>query len=52
MARGVGVVDRPVIPVPGLAIIGFAALLLANAVAAVPARRAARTPPALVLRAE
>jgi hypothetical protein len=35
-----------------IALIGAAALALANIVAAIPARQAARTPTALLLRAE
>jgi putative ABC transport system permease protein len=52
VARGLGVVDRATIPIAGLAIVGTLALLVANVVAALPARRAARTSPALALRAE
>jgi ABC-type lipoprotein release transport system permease subunit len=52
VANGVGVVNRPEIPVVALALIVGAALLMANVVAAVPAWAAARARPALALRAE
>jgi hypothetical protein len=52
IARDLGVAADPATPLAlALAVIP-AAVLLANAVALVPARRAARTPPAVVLRAE
>jgi hypothetical protein len=52
IARDLGIAAEPVIPVGlSLLVIPFA-VLLANAIAVVPARRAATTPPALVLRAE
>jgi hypothetical protein len=41
-----------VVPVVALVLMVPAALLLANLVAAIPGRYAARTSPALVLRAE
>lgn len=47
-----GVVSDPVIPVVTTLLLLPAALLLANLVAAIPGRFAARTSPALVLRAE
>jgi ABC-type antimicrobial peptide transport system permease subunit len=51
-AHGLGVVAEPVTPV-GLSVVVIpAAILFANAIAAIPARAAAATPPALVLRAE
>jgi len=40
------------VPVPLVVYVGLGALVLANAVAALSARYAARTPAALVLRAE
>jgi len=52
VADGVGVVNRPEVPLVGLAALLPAALLIANVVAAFPAWAAARTRPALVLRAE
>lgn len=45
-------VPVPVIPAVPIALAALAALILANLVAAVPGRRAARTPAAAVLRAE
>ncbi len=45
-------VPDPVVPVGSIALAGLAALLLANLIAAFPARRAARTPAAAILRAE
>jgi ABC-type antimicrobial peptide transport system permease subunit len=45
-------VPQPTVSVPSVVIVAIAALLLANLVAAVPGWRAARTPTALVLRAE
>ena len=52
VADSLGVVDRPAVPLAGLAIIVIAALLVANLVAALPAWSAARTQPAVVLRTE
>jgi hypothetical protein len=51
-ARQIYAVPRPTVPVLALVLTGLGALVLANAVAAVPGRYAARTPTALVLRAE
>ena len=51
-AGQLGVVPDAVTPIPLLLLIVPAAITLANFVAIVPARVAARTPPALVLRAE
>jgi FtsX-like permease family len=51
-AEQLGVVPEPVTPVPLLLLIVPVAIVLANLVALVPARIAARTRPALVLRAE
>ena len=45
-------VPEPTVPPLSLALVGLGALVLANVVAAVPGRYAARTPTALVLRAE
>jgi len=52
VGNALGVVDRPVVPLPGLAIIVAATVLVANVVAALPAWAAARTQPALTLRTE
>jgi hypothetical protein len=51
-ARQIYAVPRPTVPALALVLTGLGALVLANAVAAVPGRYAARTPTALVLRAE
>lgn len=42
----------PVVPAGSIALAAAAALVLANLVAALPGRAAARTPAAIVLRAE
>jgi ABC-type lipoprotein release transport system permease subunit len=52
VAEGVGVATDPAVPVVALLIAAPATLLVANAVAVVPGRIAARTRPAVVLRAE
>ena len=52
LADRVGILPVPRVSVPALAMLVPAALLLANLVAALPGRSAARTQPALVLRAE
>jgi hypothetical protein len=51
-ARDIYAVPEPTVPVFEVVLVGLAALVLANLVAAVPGRMAARTPTALVLRAE
>jgi hypothetical protein len=51
-ARELSAVPDPTVPVGSIALAGLTALLLANVVAAIPGRRAARTPTAEVLRAE
>jgi hypothetical protein len=51
-AREIHAVPVPTVPAASVALIALGALLLANIVAALPARIAARTPPALMLRAE
>jgi len=51
-AEQIGVVPEPVTPLPLILLVVPAAVLLANLVALLPARHAARTSPALVLRAE
>jgi hypothetical protein len=51
-ARELSAVPDPTVPVGSSALAGLGAVALANVVAALPARRAARTPAAEVLRAE
>ena len=51
-AQQLSAVPDPVIPVGSIVLTVAAALALANVVAAIPGRKAARTPPALLLRAE
>jgi len=51
-ARAINAVPAPTVPVGSMVLIAFAALVLGNLVAAVPGRVAARTPTALLLRAE
>ena len=51
-ARQINVVPQPTIPGMSVILITFGALALANIVAALPGRLAARTPTALLLRAE
>ena len=51
-ARSIAVVPSPTVPVLTVTLVGVGALLFANLVAALPGRIAARTPTALVLRAE
>jgi hypothetical protein len=51
-ARDIYAVPDPTVPVVQLIVVAIGALVLANLVAAVPGRVAARTPTALVLRAE
>jgi ABC-type lipoprotein release transport system permease subunit len=50
--RGVGTVFPPVLPVAPLAAAVVVVLVVANVVALLPARRAARLRPAQVLRSE
>ena len=52
IAGQIGVVVAPTVPLAGVVLAGAGAVVLANAVAAVPARRAARLRPALALRTE
>jgi hypothetical protein len=52
VADDLGVSTNATIPVPALLAVAVAALLMANLIAAVPARTAARTRPAVVLRSE
>jgi hypothetical protein len=51
-ARELSAVPDVTIPAGSIAVAGLTALILANVVAAVPGRRAARTPAAAILRAE
>src|ERR1700728_1286561 len=51
-ARELSAVPHPVVPAGSIALAVAAALVLANLVAALPGRAAARTPAAIVLRAE
>jgi hypothetical protein len=51
-ARQIYAVPEPTVPVPSLVLIAAGALVLANIVAAIPARAASHTPTALMLRAE
>jgi putative ABC transport system permease protein len=51
-ARQIYAVPEPTVPVLWVALVAVGALVLANIVAAIPARTAARTPTALMLRAE
>ncbi len=51
-ARELSAVPDPVVPAGSIALAAVAALVLANLVAALPGRAAARTPAAVVLRAE
>ena len=51
-ARDIYAVPRPTVPVPEVVLVCVLAVLLANIVAAVPGRMAARTPTAFALRSE
>ena len=51
-ARSINAVPEPTVPVISVLIIGVGTLVFANLVAVLPGRSAARTPAALVLRAE
>ncbi len=51
-AREIDAVPAPSVPVVSIVLIAVGALILANVVAAIPGRIAARTPTALVLRAD
>jgi ABC-type antimicrobial peptide transport system permease subunit len=51
-AHAIHAVPNPTVPALTIALIAIGALLLANLVAAVPARQAARTQTAVLLRAE
>jgi len=52
LARSIHAVPAPSVPVVSVALIALGALVLANVVAALPGRLAARTPTALLLRSE
>jgi ABC-type lipoprotein release transport system permease subunit len=51
-AHEISVVPAPAVPVTAVVLIAVGAVALGNLVAALPARMAARTPTALLLRAE
>jgi hypothetical protein len=51
-ARNIDAVPDSTVPVVSVILVGIGALVFANLVAALPGRIAARTPTALVLRAE
>jgi len=51
-ARNINAVPQPTVPTTSLLLVAAGALILANLVAAIPARIAARTPAAFVLRTE
>ena len=51
-ARAIYAVPQPSVPVVEIVVVALGALVLANLVAAIPGRLAARTPTALVLRVE
>jgi ABC-type lipoprotein release transport system permease subunit len=51
-AREIGAVPQPTVPTISVVLIVLGGLILANVVAAIPGRVAARTPTALLLRAE
>jgi hypothetical protein len=51
-AHTIHAVPDPIVPIASITVVAVAALVLANVVAALPARQAARAPTALLLRAE
>jgi len=51
-ARTISAVPQPTVPATAIVAVGIGALVLANLVAAVPGRIAARTPAALLLQAD
>jgi len=51
-AQQISAVPYPTVSVPSVLLVALGTLLLANLVAALPARSAARTPTAIMLRAE
>jgi ABC-type lipoprotein release transport system permease subunit len=52
VADEIGVASDPAWPVMGIVLLAVGALLVVNLIAAFPARRAASTRPAVVLRSE
>jgi ABC-type lipoprotein release transport system permease subunit len=52
LARSINVVPETAVTVASVVLVGIGTLIFANVVAAIPARRASRTPTALVVRAE
>ena len=52
LARQISAVPYPTVSVPSVVLVALGTVLLANLVAALPARAAARMPTALMLRAE
>jgi hypothetical protein len=51
-ARDIAAVPKPTVPTLSVAIVAIGALVLANLVAAIPGRQAARTPSAAILQSE
>jgi hypothetical protein len=51
-ARDIAAVPKPTVPILSVAIVAIGALVLANLVAAIPGRQAARTPSAAILQSE
>ena len=51
-ARDISAVPKPTVPTLSVAIVAIGALVLANLVAAIPGRQAARTPSAAILQSE
>ena len=51
-ARQINAVPAPTVSVPSVVLVALGTLVLANVIAAVPARTAARTPTAALLREE
>jgi hypothetical protein len=51
-ARQIHVVPEPTVPIFAIALVGIGALILANLVAAIPGRQAAKTETAVLLRAD
>jgi hypothetical protein len=51
-ARAISAVPQPTVPTIAIVAVGTGSLVLANLVAAIPGRLAARTPAALLLQAE
>jgi hypothetical protein len=51
-AEAIHVAPKPSVPAASIVLVAIVALVLANLVAAIPGRRAARTPAALLLQGE